>query len=80
VRPHPFGVKTGIDLDRMNQLAGELEAVDAAQKLRSDSEQHPSGRAHLGDNAKQRAELHSTNADFARFRGLRWVKSFGMSS
>jgi hypothetical protein len=33
VRPHSFGFKPGIDLDRMNQLADELEAVEAARKL-----------------------------------------------
>jgi len=33
VRPHAFGVKPGIDLDRINQLVDELEAADAAQKL-----------------------------------------------
>ena len=34
VRPHAFGVKAGIDLDRMNQLVDELDAEDAARKLR----------------------------------------------
>jgi hypothetical protein len=33
VRPHAFGVKPGIDLDRINQLVDELEATDAARKL-----------------------------------------------
>jgi hypothetical protein len=33
VRPHAFGVKAGIDLDRMNQLVDELEAEAAARKL-----------------------------------------------
>lgn len=33
VEPHPFGVSPGVDLDRMNQLADELEAVDAIRKL-----------------------------------------------
>lgn len=33
VRPHAFGVKPGIDLDRMNQLVDELEAEEAARKL-----------------------------------------------
>jgi hypothetical protein len=33
VRPHSFGFRPGIDLDRMNQLADELEAVEAARKL-----------------------------------------------
>lgn len=33
VRPHPFGFKVGVDLDRMNQLADELESGDAARKL-----------------------------------------------
>ena len=34
VRPHAFGVRPGIDLDRMNQLADELEAAEAARKIR----------------------------------------------
>jgi hypothetical protein len=34
VRPHAFGFKPGIDLDRLNQLADELEAEEAARKLR----------------------------------------------
>ena len=29
VRPHAFGVKPGIDLDRINQLVDELEAEEA---------------------------------------------------
>ena len=33
VRPHAFGFKPGVDLDRMNQLVDELEAEDAARKL-----------------------------------------------
>lgn len=33
VRPHTFGVKPGIDLDRMNQLVDELEAEEATRKL-----------------------------------------------
>lgn len=35
VHPHPFGFRAGIDLDRLNQLADELDAAAAAQKLRS---------------------------------------------
>jgi hypothetical protein len=34
VRPHAFGFKPGIDLDRLNQLVDELEAEEAARKLR----------------------------------------------
>jgi hypothetical protein len=34
VEPHDFGFISGIDLDKMNQLADELEAAAAAQKLR----------------------------------------------
>lgn len=34
VQPHAFGVRPGIDLDRMNQLADELEAAEAARKIR----------------------------------------------
>ena len=34
VRPHAFGFKPGIDLDRMNQLVDELEAEETARKLR----------------------------------------------
>jgi hypothetical protein len=33
VRPHTFGFKPGIDLDRMNQLADEMEAEEVARKL-----------------------------------------------
>ena len=34
VRPHAFGFKPGIDLDRINQLVDELQADEAARKLR----------------------------------------------
>jgi hypothetical protein len=34
VQPHAFGVRPGIDLDRMNQLVDELEAEEAARRLR----------------------------------------------
>ena len=30
VQPHAFGVKPGVDLDRLNQLVDELETDDAA--------------------------------------------------
>ena len=33
VRPHAFGFKPGIDLDRVNQLVDELETADATRKL-----------------------------------------------
>jgi hypothetical protein len=33
VQPHDFGFRAGTDLDRLNQLADELEAEDAARKL-----------------------------------------------
>lgn len=33
VCPHSFGFRPGIDLDRLNQLADELEAEEAARKL-----------------------------------------------
>ena len=33
LRPHAFGFKPGVDLDRLNQLTDELEAEDAARKL-----------------------------------------------
>ena len=35
VRPHAFGFKPGIDLDRINQLADELESEETARKLSS---------------------------------------------
>ena len=35
VRPHAFGFKAGVDLDRLNQLVDELDAEEAARKLRS---------------------------------------------
>jgi hypothetical protein len=34
VEPHDFGLKPGIDRDRMNQLVDELEAEEVARKLR----------------------------------------------
>ena len=34
VQPHDFGLKPGIDRDRMNQLVDELEAEETARKLR----------------------------------------------
>jgi hypothetical protein len=33
VQPHAFGFKPGIDLDRLNQIADELGAEEAARKL-----------------------------------------------
>ena len=33
VEPHPFGFRPGVDLDRLNQLADELEAEETAKKL-----------------------------------------------
>jgi hypothetical protein len=33
VQPHDFGLRPGVDLDRMNQLVDELEAEAAARKL-----------------------------------------------
>lgn len=35
VKPHDFGVNPTIDLDRMNQLVDELEALEIAKKLGS---------------------------------------------
>ncbi|MEX2273715.1 MAG: ribbon-helix-helix protein, CopG family [Vicinamibacterales bacterium] len=32
VRPHDFGVRPGIDLDRINQLVDELDAEETARK------------------------------------------------
>lgn len=34
VEPHPFGVKPGVDLDRLNQLADDMEAEEAARRFR----------------------------------------------
>lgn len=34
VDPHAFGFKAGVDLDRMNQLADELEAEASAARMR----------------------------------------------
>jgi hypothetical protein len=34
VRPHAFGFRPGIDLDRLNQLVDELDTEEAARKLR----------------------------------------------
>lgn len=33
VQPHAFGFKPGVDLDRLNQLADELETEEAARKI-----------------------------------------------
>jgi hypothetical protein len=33
VTPHDFGVRPGVDLDRMNQLVDQLEGEEAARKL-----------------------------------------------
>jgi hypothetical protein len=33
VTPHSFGVRPGVDLDRLNQLLDELEAEEAGRKL-----------------------------------------------
>lgn len=33
VEPHHFGFRPGTDLDRLNQLADELEAEEEARKL-----------------------------------------------
>ena len=41
VEPHAFGVRPGIDLDRMNQLVDELESQEAAVKLKGRGEQTP---------------------------------------
>ncbi len=35
VQPHGFGVRPGVDLDRMNQLVDELDVEHAIRKLRS---------------------------------------------
>lgn len=34
VRPHAFGFKPGVDLDRLNQLVDELDAEENARRLR----------------------------------------------
>jgi len=34
VRPHAFGFKPGVDLDRLNQLVDEMEVEEASRKLR----------------------------------------------
>jgi hypothetical protein len=33
VKPHDFGFRPGIDLDKMNQLADQLEAGESSRKL-----------------------------------------------
>ena len=33
VRPHAFGFRAGVDPDRLNQLADELETEDTAREL-----------------------------------------------
>lgn len=35
VQPHAFGVRPGVDLDRVNQLVDELDVEQALLKLRS---------------------------------------------
>ena len=34
VTPHHFGVRAGIDLDRINQLVDELDSAERAEQLR----------------------------------------------
>ena len=34
VEPHAFGIRPGVDPDRLNQLVDELEAEEAAGRLR----------------------------------------------
>lgn len=34
VQPHDFGVRAGVDLDRMNQLLDELESEEGEKGLR----------------------------------------------
>jgi hypothetical protein len=36
VRPHDFGASPGIDMDRLNQLADELEVADYLRKAARD--------------------------------------------
>lgn len=36
VRPHDFGIRPGIDMDRLNQLVDELEVEDYLKKARKD--------------------------------------------
>ena len=33
VEPHAFGVKPGVDVDRLNRLADELEAEESARRF-----------------------------------------------
>jgi hypothetical protein len=33
VKPHVFGFRPGVDLDRMNQLVDELESEETARRL-----------------------------------------------
>lgn len=54
VRPHAFGFKPGIDLDRVNHLADEIESQETARKLRPSSfpastcfSSRPSARAYV---------------------------------
>ena len=54
VVPHAFGLRPGVDPDRLNQLVDELEVEELAALC-----------------IEHQAELHSTDADFARFPGLR---------
>ena len=35
VRPYAFGIKHGVDLDRLNQFVDELETDEVVRKLRS---------------------------------------------
>ena len=35
VRPHAFGVRPGVDLDRINQLADELDTEQQTRRLSS---------------------------------------------
>jgi hypothetical protein len=33
VEPHPFRFRSGVDLDRLNQLVDEIEAEESARKI-----------------------------------------------
>jgi hypothetical protein len=53
--PHAFGFRPGIDLDKLNQLADELESEDYAARLQSSSGSRQSRRPQHYPTRRQRS-------------------------
>jgi hypothetical protein len=48
-RPHAFGFKPGVDLDKLNQLADELEAEEVRRKYAREQAEREAPHARVGD-------------------------------